>query len=134
LKPRFLLDTHILVRWLVEPKKLSQEQRSAIEGAKQSGEPVAFSAMSLTKIAVLVSSEKLKLNVRLDEFFGELQANPFFQILPITFEIAAEVASLGRSLSDPTDRTIVATARVHRLRLVTSDQRIIESKLASVVE
>ncbi len=134
MKPRFLLDTHILVRWLVEPKKLSQEQRSAIEGAEQSGEPVAFSAMSLTKIAVLVSSEKLKLNVRLDEFFGELQANPFFQVLPITFEIAAEVASLGRSLSDPTDRTIVATARVHRLKLVTSDQRIIESKLASVVE
>lgn len=134
MRPRFLLDTHILVRWLVEPKKLSQEQRRAIERAEQEGEPVAFSAVSLTELAVLASSEKPKLNVRLGEFFGELQANPFFQMLPITFEIAAEVASIGGSLRDPADRTIVATARVHRLRLVTSDQRIIESKLASVVE
>jgi predicted nucleic acid-binding protein len=29
---------------------------------------------------------------------------------------------------------IAATARVHRLRLVTSDRRIIESKLVPVVE
>jgi hypothetical protein len=29
---------------------------------------------------------------------------------------------------------IVATARIHRLRLVTSDQRIVESKLVPVVE
>lgn len=35
---------------------------------------------------------------------------------------------------DPADRAIVATARVHRLRLVTSDQRIIESKLVPVIE
>jgi PIN domain nuclease of toxin-antitoxin system len=35
---------------------------------------------------------------------------------------------------DPADRAIVATARVHRLLLVTSDQRIIESKLVPVVD
>jgi hypothetical protein len=37
-------------------------------------------------------------------------------------------------LRDPADRAIVASARVHNLRLVTSDRRIIESKLAPVVE
>jgi hypothetical protein len=31
-------------------------------------------------------------------------------------------------------KVIVATARIHRLRLVTSDQGIIESKLVPVVE
>jgi PIN domain nuclease of toxin-antitoxin system len=56
-----------------------------------------------------------------------------FQILPITYAIASEVAALGGALRDPADRAIVATARVHRLRLLTSDQRIIESKLASVI-
>ena len=43
-------------------------------------------------------------------------------------EIASEAALLS-NLRDPADRAIVATARVHRLGLVTSDQRIIESKL-----
>ena len=48
-------------------------------------------------------------------------------------EIAGEVAAMGDSLRDPADRAIVATARVHRLKLITSDQRIIESGLVSVI-
>ncbi len=55
------------------------------------------------------------------------------RVLPLSHDIAAEAAALG-SLRDPADRTIVATARVHRLRLVTSDQRIIDSNLLPVVD
>jgi PIN domain nuclease of toxin-antitoxin system len=66
------------------------------------------------------------------DFFNEMQGNPAFSVLPLSYEIALEAASLG-NLRDPADRAIVATARVHRLRLVTSDQRIIESKLVPVV-
>ena len=66
--------------------------------------------------------------------FDKLQMDPVFVLLPITVEIAADVATMGGTLSDPADRAIVATARVHRLRLVTSDQRIVESKLVSVVD
>ena len=68
----------------------------------------------------------------IDGFFDHLQAGRVFQILPLTYEAAAEVASLG-GLRDPADRAIVATARVERLRLVTSDQRIIDSKLVPVI-
>jgi PIN domain nuclease of toxin-antitoxin system len=131
--PRFLLDTHIVVRWLVEAKLLSKEQIRVLEGAIRRTEPLALSAITLLEIAVLVSDRKLKLQVSLDEFFEELQANPAFRVLPLTYEVAAELASLG-ALRDPADRTIVATARVHRLRLVTSDQKIIESGLVAVIE
>lgn len=130
--PRFLLDTHVLVRWLIEKRKLSREQVRDLEGAVRRTEPVALSAVSLLEIAVLTSEGKLKLP--LESFFEELQADPLFRVLPLTCEIAAEVASLGSILRDPADRAIVATARVHRLRLVTSDQRMIESKLVPVVE
>ena len=91
-----------------------------------------MSAISLLEIAVLASDGRLRLKVRLDEFFEELQANPVFRLLPLDYEVASEAASLG-ALRDPSDRTIVAIARVHRLRLVTSDQRIIDSKLVPVV-
>jgi PIN domain nuclease of toxin-antitoxin system len=67
------------------------------------------------------------------ELFDELASNPAFQILPLTVEIAAEVAALGGSLRDPADRAMVATGRVNRLRLVTSAQCIIDSKLVPVV-
>jgi PIN domain nuclease of toxin-antitoxin system len=71
----------------------------------------------LPRIAVLTSQGRLRLN--LDEFF-ELQANPLLRILPLSYEIALEVASLGVGLRDLAARAIVATA-------------FIESKLVPVV-
>ena len=94
---------------------------------------MAVSAVSLLEIAVLASGEKPMLKLSLDEFFQDLSSNPVFRILPLTYEVALDVASLSL-LRNPSDRAIAATARVHRLRLVTSDQRIIDSKLVQVVE
>jgi PIN domain nuclease of toxin-antitoxin system len=131
--PRLLLDTHVLIRWLIEARKLSRTQRRVLEAAARRGEPVALSAVSLFEIAVLASGVRPLLRVPLDEFFRDLNANPVFRVLPLTWEAAVEVPSLG-VLRDPADRAIVATARVHRLRLVTSDQRIIDSGLVQVVE
>ena len=128
-----MLDTHVLIRWLIEARKLSRTQLRALESAVRRGEPVALSAISLLEIALLASGEKPSLNVSLDEFLQDLNSNPVFRILPLTYEVALDVASLG-VLRDPADRVIAATARVHRLRLLTSDQRIIESKLVQVVE
>lgn len=131
--PRLLLDTHVLIRWLSETRKLSRSQLRALESAARRGEPVALSAISLLEIAVLASGDKPGLKVSLDEFFQNLNSNPAFRILPLTYEVALDVASLS-VLRDPADRAIAATAHVHRLRLVTSDRRIIESKLVPVVE
>jgi PIN domain nuclease of toxin-antitoxin system len=133
LLPRFLLDTHVAVRWLIEAKRLSREQLRVLEGAVKRAEPVALSGISLLEIAILVGEERLRLTAHLIDFFEAFQTGAF-RILPLTCEIAAEVAALGNSLRDPADRAIVATARVHRLRLVTSDQRIIQSKLVPVIE
>ena len=129
--PRLLLDTHIVVRWLTDTRKLSREQTRVLESAVRRTEPIGLSAISLLEIAVLGSAGRLGLKVALEELFEDLQS-PVFQILPLTCEVAAEVDLLG-NLRDPADRAIVATARIERLRLVTSDQRIIESKLVPVV-
>lgn len=132
LQPRLLLDTHILIRWLVDAKKLSRAQLRTLEAAVKRGEPIALSAVTLLEIAILSSGEMPPLRVSLPEFFNDVSTNPVFRILPLDYEVALEVSSLP-ALRDPADRAIVATARVHRLRLVTSDQRILESQLVSVV-
>jgi len=132
LLPRILLDTHVVVRWLIDARRLSREQSRVLEGAVRRSEQVALSAISLLEIAILKSEGRLRLSVTLDEFLDEMQANEVFQILPLSYQVASDVAAL-RSLRDPADRAIVATARVHRLHLMTSDQRIIESKLVPVI-
>jgi len=128
-----LLDTHILIRWAFEPRRLSRTQVREIDSALRRGEALACSAMTLLEIAVLASGEKSRLRVSLTELFQDLSSNPALQVMPLTFEVALEAASLG-ILRDPADRVIAATARVHRLRLVTSDQRIIDSELVPVIE
>jgi PIN domain nuclease of toxin-antitoxin system len=92
---------------------------------------MALSAVSLLEIAALEERGRIRVDVR--EIFRVLQSELTFQILPITFEIAEESAALT-ALRDPADRAIVATALVHGLRLVTSNRRVVDSKLVPVVE
>lgn len=133
-EPRFLLDTHVVVRWLAAPKKLSREQTRVLKEAVRRREPVALSAITLLEIAVLFGEGRTRSEIPVDELLDEVAANPIFRIVPLTVDVAAEVAALGGTLRDPADRAIVATARILELRLLTSDQRIIDSKLVPVVE
>ena len=100
--------------------------------AERRGEPLAISAYSLVEIAMLAQSPR-EIAGAINHILGELETNPMFRILPITIPIAMDAGALNL-LRDPGDRTIVATARVHGLRLLTSDQRIIDSNLVPVVD
>ncbi len=132
MNPRLLLDTHILVRWLDDRKKLTREQLRGMESSVRNRTPLAFSAVSLLEIAMLVGDRRLALRTPLDRAFARIKADPEFQLLPMTFEIALDAAHLG-ILRDPMDRAIAATARIHSLTLVTSDQRICDSALVPVL-
>jgi PIN domain nuclease of toxin-antitoxin system len=133
LPARALIDTHVLIRCLVDSKKLSRDQSRVLMGILRDHEVVAISAITLWEIAMLFGEKALRLSRTLDELFADVENNPMFQVLPLSFEIAKESASLCRLLRDPADCIIAATARVHGLRLLTSDQRIIESNLVSTV-
>jgi PIN domain nuclease of toxin-antitoxin system len=53
--------------------------------------------------------------------------------VPVTTDIALECARFELPHNDPTDRILVATARVHGLTLVTSDRKIIEAEVVPVL-
>jgi PIN domain nuclease of toxin-antitoxin system len=91
------------------------------------------SAMSLVEIAFLGGERRRRL-IGVNELLHQLDTNPTFRIVPLSTDIVQEAAALRGSLRDPADRVIVATARILRVPLLTSDQRIIESKLVPVVD
>lgn len=133
MRPRFLLDTHVVVRWITAPKKLSGDQIRILREAIRKSEPVALSSVSLLEIAVLFGRGARRGESAADRILAELGRSPSFQIEPFNIDLAEEVAALGDALRDPSDRAIVCTARLRGLRLLTSDQRIINSGLVPVV-
>jgi PIN domain nuclease of toxin-antitoxin system len=95
---------------------------------------MGVSAITLLELATLFSRGALRVNLSLDELFADIEDDSVCRILPLSLAVAKESALLRNKLRDPADCVIVATARVHGLRLLTSDQRIIESNLVSTVE
>lgn len=129
-----LLDTHVLVRWLGEPERLSKEQMRVLVENERRRQPFQVSAMTLIELAQMLRAGPVRMPVQPDVVLRMLDNADRFRILPITLPIAHEFGVLFAVLRDPADTAIVATARVHGLRLLTSDDRIIKANVVSTID
>lgn len=85
--------------------------------------------MSLIELAHLDRTGR----VDADLVFQEIERQDILTLFPITAEIARQSAAFAGALRDPADCVIAATALVHNVPLVTSDQRIIDSRVVPTV-
>jgi PIN domain nuclease of toxin-antitoxin system len=130
---KYLLDTHVVIWWLTDDRKLSRGHAKLLERSERSGTAIGLSAISLWEIAKLVERERIDLTQSVDDSLDQLETSAFVSILPLTGRVAVESTRLGaRFHSDPIDQLIVATARCHGLTLLTADERIIESGVVAV--
>jgi PIN domain nuclease of toxin-antitoxin system len=100
--------------------------------AKRRGE--LLSAVSLLELAALLGEGSSRSDPHDLDLVDDPDGHPEIMILPITPAIAWHVAAIGKSLPDLADRAIIATAPVHRLKLIPSDQRIIAARLVLVID
>ena len=128
-----LLDTHAWVWWTTRPEKLSRSQRAAIERSLKNTDAVLLiSIISCWEVALLSHGGKLRFSTPVAQWLQEASTVPGIAVLPLSLPIVTTAAQLT-ALRDPADMLIVATAQHHRVRLITSDTRIEEAKLVSVV-
>lgn len=119
-----ILDTHVLVWWVADPRRLSAKARKAIETAKKEGS-VAISAISVWEVGMLVARNRLQLTMDVRVWIEKIRELPFVRFLPVDTEVALDSVFLPGNLhADPADRIIVATARQLGASLVTSDSKI----------
>jgi PIN domain nuclease of toxin-antitoxin system len=121
-----LLDTHVLLWWLENPKQLSKPAKKAIENG---GNPVYVSAAVAWEIAVKKALGKLDAP---DDLEGAIAANRFLP-LPITIPHALAVLSLPNHHRDPFDRLLIAQALHEGFRLVTRDAEIAKYPVPQIV-
>lgn len=119
-----LLDTHVLVWWVSEEKKLSKQARTAIQDAvKRDG--VAVSAISIWELSMLLKNGRLEVTMDKKIWLDRVLEAPKLHVIPVDAIIARESVNLPGSFhADPADRMIVATARILGLSLVTLDKKI----------
>jgi PIN domain nuclease of toxin-antitoxin system len=130
----FLLDTHILVWWQLNSKRLTQAQSRVLDDLEERDQPAGLSAISLRELAKMIQSGRLTVGVSLESWLDSIASHPLLTIFPLTPEIAAESVRLGDNFpGDPADQIIAATARHHGLKLLTSDDRIRKSGKVAVV-
>lgn len=128
-----LLDTHVLLWWLLEDKRLSRRQRRIIHDAGAE-RPLLVAGITLWEVATLHALGRIVLNLPLRDWLAQATAPPLVQVLGMDASVAAEVAALPSSFHrDPGDRIIVATSRVHGATLLTGDRRIIDAALVATV-
>jgi PIN domain nuclease of toxin-antitoxin system len=128
-----LLDTHVVLWWFERSNRLSRAQQRMLARSNDD-RPLGVADTSLWEIALLVEAGRVRLALPLDEWLARATAAPRVGICPVTPAIASEVIALGSTRGwDPADRIIVATARVLSVPLVTSDSRIIDSKLVPTI-
>jgi PIN domain nuclease of toxin-antitoxin system len=121
-----LLDTHVLLWWLDDPKQLSKEARGAIQNG---GNPVYVSAAVAWEIAIKKALGKLDAP---DDLEDVIAANRFLS-LPITIPHALAVLSLPHHHRDPFDRILIAQALHEGFRLVNRDAEIAKYAVPQIV-
>jgi PIN domain nuclease of toxin-antitoxin system len=117
---RLLLDTHILLWSLADPRRLSEAARDAIEADENE---VLFSAVSIWEIAIKAEALRAEFGVDPATIIGAARESRFDE-LPITAEHAAAVAALPPHHKDPFDRLLVAQALTEPARLLTADKAL----------
>jgi PIN domain nuclease of toxin-antitoxin system len=119
------LDTHALVWWVSDPKRIPVKARRLIDAAIRASEPLIVSSISLWEIAMLVAHGRLELTFDTARWITHVEALPFLSFHAVDNSIARRAVDLeGFPHRDPADRMIVATALVTNATLVTADKRL----------
>lgn len=114
---RLLLDSHVLLWWLEDDRRLSSD---AIDAIESDAEAVLVSAVSIWEIEIKRLAGRLPAPAQLLDQVENLG----FQPLDITPDHALDAARLPRHHGDPFDRLLVAQAQAEAATFVTADETL----------
>jgi PIN domain nuclease of toxin-antitoxin system len=117
---RLLLDTHVLLWALIEPKRLSAEFQIVLENPDHE---VLFSAASVWEMSIKAALGRADFQVAPAVIVEAAHATGFIE-LPIRATAALKVAALPHHHRDPFDRLLVAQAMTEPAALYTADAQL----------
>lgn len=117
---KLLLDTHIWIWSLAEPKRLSRRVQREL---KDRDNELWLSPVSTWEVLLLHAKGRIQLHGNAREWITS--ATAYMREAPLTHEIVVAAQELPISNQDPADRFLAATAGVLGLTLVTANHRLL---------
>jgi PIN domain nuclease of toxin-antitoxin system len=117
---KLLLDTHIWIWSVAEPKQLSRRVKHELEDRDNE---LWLSPVSTWEVLLLHAQGRIQVHGNAREWVA--RATTFMREAPLTHEIVAAAQELPLLHQDPADRFLAATAAVLGLTLVTADRRLL---------
>jgi PIN domain nuclease of toxin-antitoxin system len=121
---RVLLDTCALIHIVEQPHRLSAHAHALVNDPASE---VFLSVATIPELACLAAINRVNFAPHWKIWYRKRIEDNGWNLVDIDARVAEEAWSLPDDFHrDPTDRILVATARVHRLLLVTTDRLILD--------
>lgn len=117
-----VFDTHALLWWTLDPEKLSHTARSICAGIEEQG--AYMSSISIWELGVKIRNEKLDIGMSIRQYAERVQRLGCVETIPVDESVWIRNLELEWDHRDPADRTIVATALILGLPLLSKDDAI----------
>ncbi len=117
---RILLDTHILLWWLKDDRRLPDD---AVNIIGKTANDIFMSTVNAWEIAIKKSLRRIQIDM--DEFLESIK-NSGLGVLNITLNHACQVSNLPDHHKDPFDRMLIAQSIIEPMRLLTQDETLMQ--------
>lgn len=118
---QLLLDTHVFLWAIAEPKRLSSKARSSITKLENQ---VYVSAVTAYELSYKHRQGKLPAGSAIVTSFGRQLAHLYASEVPVSAPHALAAGQLDWPHKDPFDRLLAAQAMVEGFTLVTADENL----------
>ena len=121
-----VLDTHVLVWALANHRFLGLKAAATIDEATSS-DGAYVSGITCWEVSMLADRGKLEFRQGVRNWMKEALSQPGIFLAPVDLETGLDAGSLpGKPHGDPSDRIIMATARILDCPLLTADEAILD--------
>ena len=121
--PQYLLDTCTWIEAFSAPERLKPSIRKLLLSQRL----VSLASISLLEVARKESMGELIFDMPITDWYHRALPPVRIKVIDISAEISIDATRLPAwEHKDPADRLIVATARSHRLTILTSDEKILQ--------
>lgn len=115
---KIIVDTHILLWWTADDRRLPGKARGLIENTRNN---IIVSAASIWEIAIKRTLGRIKIDLKDLE---EAIITDNFESLPVKLHHAVELSELPPLHSDPFDRMLLAQCLAETAYLLTHDEQL----------